>query len=190
MHRATKKVAKLYGAWALALLAIAVLGNAFSGHGEYGISTHLLLTITGLPLSLLSWYIVPNGTVLCVLAAGLIGTAQWATVAEANARWDAWRKTRRPSEPPLISSRARLRLLWVRALLAPLAAGYGLLSAYFYAWLNAAGSWPAERASLWSGVAFAFFCLFAVISVVAIVLLLRHYNSLPRLPDRDEVETP
>ena len=98
MHSATKKVAKLYGAWSLALLAIAVLGNTFSGHGEYGISTHLLLTATGLPLSLLSWYIVPNGTVLCVLVAGLIGTAQWASVAEANARWDAWRQTRLPHQ--------------------------------------------------------------------------------------------
>ena len=190
MHRATNKVAKLYGAWALALLAIAALGNTFSGHGEYGISTHLLLTITGLPLSLLSWYIVPNGTVLCVVAAGIIGTVQWATVAEANACWDAWRQTRRPVKPPRLSPRARLRLLWVSALLAPLAAGYGLLSAYFYAWLNAAGSWPAERASLWSGVAFAFFCLFAAVSVGAIVLLLRHYNSLPRIPDRDEVKYP
>lgn len=98
MHSATIKVAKLYGAWSIALLAIAALGNAFSGHGEYGISTHLFLTFTGLPLSLLSWYIVPNGTVLCVLVAGLIGTAQWASVAEANARFEAWRQTRLPDQ--------------------------------------------------------------------------------------------
>lgn len=97
MRRATKKIAEFYGAWALALFAIAALGNTFSGHGEYGISTHLLLTITGLPLSLLSWYIVPNGTVLCVLVAGLIGTTQWAAVAEVNARWETWRKAHRPS---------------------------------------------------------------------------------------------
>lgn len=57
------------------------------------------------------------------------------------------------------------------------------LSAYFYAWLNAAGSWSAERASLWSGLAFLLFCLFGVVSLVAIRLLLRHDNSLPRLPD-------
>ena len=98
MHRAAKKVAKWYGAWAFALLAIATLGNSFSGHGEYGVSTHLWLTITGLPLSLLSWY-VPNGTVLGVLVAGLIGTAQWTAVAEANACWEAWRQRRRVKNP-------------------------------------------------------------------------------------------
>lgn len=91
------------------------------------------------------------------------------------------------TKTPLLSQRAKLRLLWASSLLAPLAAGYCLLSAYFYAWLNAAGSWSAERASVWSGVAFLLFCLFGVVSVVAIRLLLRHYNSLPRLPDRDEV---
>ena len=94
----------------------------------------------------------------------------------------------RATKTPVLSPRARLRVLWASALLAPLAAGYALLSAYFYAWLNAAGSWSAERASLWSGTAFALFCLFGVVSVIAIRLLLRHYNSLPRLPDRDEVK--
>lgn len=93
MHRAAKKVAKWYGAWALALLTIAALGNLFSGHGEYGISTHFWLTITGLPLSLFSWY-VQNGSVLGVLVAGLIGTAQWTAVAEANTHWVAWRRRR------------------------------------------------------------------------------------------------
>ena len=98
MHRAAKKVAKWYGVWALTLLTIAVLGNSFSGHGEYGVSTHLWLTITGLPLSLLSWY-VQNGTVLGVLVAGLIGTAQWTAVAEANARWEAWCQRREVKNP-------------------------------------------------------------------------------------------
>lgn len=98
MHRAAKKVAKWYGAWALALLAIAVLGDSFSGHGEYGVSTHLWLTITGLPLSLLSWY-AQNGTVQGVLVAALIGTAQWTAVAEANARWETWRQRREVKNP-------------------------------------------------------------------------------------------
>lgn len=188
MHRATKKVAKVYGGWSLACFAVAALGNAFSDHGEYGVSTHLLLTITGLPLSLLSWY-MPNGTALGVLTAGLIGTIQWASVAEANARFDAWRNAC-PAKAPLLASPAMLRFLWVTAVLAPLASGYALVSVYFYAWLNAAGSWPAERASLWSGVSFALFCVFGAVSVVAITLLLRHYNSLPRLPDRDEMKHP
>ena len=95
MHRTTKWVGKLYGAWALALLAIALFGNLFSRHAEYSMSAHFLLTVTGLPLSLFSWYIVPNGTVLCVLIAGLIGTTQWAVVAEGNARYEGWRQSRR-----------------------------------------------------------------------------------------------
>lgn len=176
----------MYGGWAAALLTIAVLGNAFSGHGEYGISTHLWLTLTGLPLSLLSWY-VPHGSVAGVLVAGLVGTVQWAAVAEANARWEAWRATRRPREGALLSARAKLRLLWVTALLALPAAGYSLLSACSRVGLDAAGSSTPERASLWSNTAFALFCLFVALSVVAIVLLLRHYNRLPSLPERDEV---
>jgi hypothetical protein len=189
VHRATKKTVKWYGVWAFALVTVAALGNSFGGHGEYGISTHLWLTITGLPLSLLSWYL-PNGTVLGVLSAGLIGTVQWAVVAEANSRWEAWYQAHHPAETTLLSPRTKLRLLWTMALLSPLAAGYGLLSVYLYAWLNAAGSWSAERASLWSSVAFAFFCFFVVVSVVTIRLLLRHYNSLPPLPDQDEVKSP
>jgi TRAP-type C4-dicarboxylate transport system permease small subunit len=88
----------------------------------------------------------------------------------------------------MLSPRVRLIVLWVTALGAPLVAGYCILSAYSYAWLNAAGSWSAERASLWASAAFFFFCLFAAVSVNAIVRLLRYYNSLPRLPDRDEVQ--
>lgn len=98
MHRVSKKVAKWYGTWALTLLSIAVIGNSFSGHGEYGVSTHLWLTVTGLPLSFLSWY-VQNGSVLGVLVAGLFGTAQWTAVAEANARWKAWRQRREEKTP-------------------------------------------------------------------------------------------
>ena len=80
------------------LVVVAALGNSFSGHGEYGVSTHLWLTITGLPLSLLSWY-VQNGTVLGVLVAALIGIAQWTAVAEVNARWEAWRQSRKVKKP-------------------------------------------------------------------------------------------
>jgi high-affinity Fe2+/Pb2+ permease len=187
VHPATRRVAKGYGAWAFALLTIAVLGNSFSGHGEYGISTHFWLILTGLPLSLLSLYILPNGSVLCVLAAGLIGTVQWAVVAEANARWEQWRRSGSPRHSPFPLSRARLRILWVVALAAPLVSGYALLSAFTYVGLNASGAWSADRASWWSSTAFALFCVFLVISVVAIGLLLRHYNHLPRFLDRDQV---
>ena len=163
-----------------------MLGNSFSGHGEYGISTHLLLTITGLPLSLLSWHL-PNGSALGVLAAGLIGTIQWSVVAEANARWELRRLSRSLKQTSFLSPRATLGVLWVAALSAPLFAGYALSSAVTYAWLNASGSWSAQRASFWFSVASISFCVFSVISVVAIVRLIRYYNHLPRRPDRDEV---
>ncbi|GIK34953.1 MAG: hypothetical protein AMXMBFR45_07820 [Gammaproteobacteria bacterium] len=82
-----------------------------------------------------------------------------------------------------MSPRARLMTLWVTALVAPLATIYALLSVVFYAWLNASGSWSAERASLWSGGAFVAFCVLAVVSVAAVVKLIRHYNRQPRLSD-------
>lgn len=47
-----------------------------------------------------------------------------------------------------MSKHARI-LLWVGAVLAPFALFYALLSAVFYAWMNANGSWPAERAATW-----------------------------------------
>lgn len=184
MDVAARKVLKLYGAWSLLLLAATVLGSAFSGHGEYGITAHILLTITGLPLSLLSLHILPNGGALAVLAAGLIGTAQWVMVAEANARWEHWRKSHPLKRSPPLLSRSKLRWYWLVALAAPIASAYAFFSAIFYAWLNASGSWPPDRASLWSGVAFAFCCLFGAISVVSVVRLLRYYNSLPHLPDQ------
>lgn len=160
--------------------------HPFSGHGEYGITTHLLLTATGLPLSLLSWHILPNGSILCVVVAGVIGTVQWCSVAEANARWEHCRRSRPPARAHILSPRARLRALWAIALGTPLIAVYALLSAVTYVWFNASGHWPAERASLWANSAFALFCVFGVIAVVAIVLLVRHYNGLSRHPDQQE----
>jgi hypothetical protein len=85
-----------------------------------------------------------------------------------------------------MTPRSRITLLWFAAILGPLAAGYSLLSVVFYAWLEASGSWPKERASVWAGGAFFFFCVFAIVSVIAIVQLFRHYNSLPHLPDHEE----
>ena len=94
MFRPMKKVLALYGSWALLWLAIAVLGSAFSGHGEYGICAHLILAFTGLPLGLLSLH-APNGTALGVALAGVIGTAQWCAVAELNHRWERWQSARK-----------------------------------------------------------------------------------------------
>lgn len=184
MHSAAVKVFAFYGAWSLLLLAITLVGSTFSGHGEYGITAHFLLVATGLPLSLLSLHVLPNGGTLAVLVAGLIGTAQWMVVAEANFRWERWRQSHPRRRSPITLSRAKLRTVWVTAFAAPIAAGFALLSTVSYAWLNASGAWSAEHASLWAGVAFAFFCLFGVVTVLCVALLLRHYNSLPHLPSQ------
>ncbi len=93
MARSTIKVIKMYGAWILIWFSIAAYGSFFTSHGEYGVSSHLWLTISGLPLSLVSWFITPHGTVIGTLVAGVGGFVQWVAVAEVNARWDAWRKS-------------------------------------------------------------------------------------------------
>ena len=82
MKSVTKKVAKLYGGWSLLWLCCAGYGVLFTNHGEFGVSAHLWLIISGLPLSLLSLQIMPNGSVLAVLVAGLIGLLQWSVIAE------------------------------------------------------------------------------------------------------------
>jgi len=94
MPQPAKKVLALYGGWSLLWLAVAAWGNTFSGHGEFGISSHLILAFTGLPLGLLSLH-VPNGTILGVAVAGAIGTAQWCAVAELNRRWERWQSARK-----------------------------------------------------------------------------------------------
>lgn len=96
MNTTTKKAATLYGAWVVICVGAAFLGNTFAGHGEYGLSAHFVLTLTGLPFSLMSWRILPNGSVLATSAAGAIGFVQWLLVAEANARWESRRKSRYP----------------------------------------------------------------------------------------------
>lgn len=95
MQPVTKRVATLYGGWALLWLSVAFFGNALAGHGEYGITAHLTLSFTGIPLAPLSWHIHPNGSVLGTLAAGAIGVLQWCAVAELNARYNIWRSSKK-----------------------------------------------------------------------------------------------
>lgn len=94
MPKPVKKVLVLYGGWSLLWLVVAACGNTFSGHGEFGISSHLILTFTGLPLGLLSLH-APNGTVIGVAVAGVIGTVQWCAVAELNRRWGLRKSARK-----------------------------------------------------------------------------------------------
>jgi len=81
MSKSTKIVSITYGAWAIAFFLIAILGKLFTGHGEFGISAHLWLTLTGMPLSFISWAL-PHGSVYGVAVAGIAGFIQWFAISE------------------------------------------------------------------------------------------------------------
>lgn len=87
MSKRTKWVVLAYGAWVLIWSCIATYGAFFKNHGEYGVGSHLWLTITGLPSSLLSWFIAPHGTLIGTIVAGLIGLIQWGVIVEGYVRW-------------------------------------------------------------------------------------------------------
>jgi hypothetical protein len=87
MSKNTKWVVIVYGAWVLIWSFIATYGALYTNHGEYGVGSHLWLTITGLPFSLLSWFIAPHGTLIGTLTAGLIGLTQWGLIVEGYVRW-------------------------------------------------------------------------------------------------------
>jgi hypothetical protein len=89
----TKIVATIYGIWVCFWLAIAIYGALFTTHGEFGVSAHLWLILTGLPISLLSLE-VPNGSVLGVLVAGIFGLLQWCVAAEVGSNWFTQRKSK------------------------------------------------------------------------------------------------
>lgn len=86
MMKYTKIVAAIYGIWFLFWLSIASYGALFTNHGEFGVSAHLWLIISGLPNSLFSLSIKPNGSVFAVIVAGVIGLLQWCIIAEVIAR--------------------------------------------------------------------------------------------------------
>jgi hypothetical protein len=90
----TIKVAKWYCIWICFWVLVAIYGNTVKGSAEFGLGAWVWLTISGLPLSLLSWYIEANGSYFCIFMVGAIGLAQWCVVAELNARYDAWRKSK------------------------------------------------------------------------------------------------
>jgi hypothetical protein len=76
-----------------------------------------------------------------------------------------------------MSPRTRLLVLWAGAILGPLATAYGLLCVVFYAWLEASRTWSTDRAARWASGAFAAACLFALVSIIAIVKFVRHYRA-------------
>ena len=60
-----------YGAWCVLWIMLAVFDVA-----EARISAHLVLAITGVPLSLISLYL-PNASMQGIIAAALLGLVQW-----------------------------------------------------------------------------------------------------------------
>ena len=88
MSPITKKIALFYGLWALFCIFLSAVGYGDSKAG------HLYLTFTGLPLALLSFHIIPNGSVFATFVAGVIGWLQWCLVAEANSKFNTWRKSK------------------------------------------------------------------------------------------------
>jgi len=89
MGRVTILVAAGYLAWVVVCVFITVLKI-----GDAGVNAHLALVFTGLPSALLS-LVLPNGTLLAVLVAGLLGIVQWAAVAELIHRWASQRRASR-----------------------------------------------------------------------------------------------
>jgi hypothetical protein len=81
VHSRTRRFARFYAVWILIALMLATIGwgDQKAGHG--------LLILTGFPLSLLSMQLLPHGSVLATLCAGLLGCLQWCVVIELDARW-------------------------------------------------------------------------------------------------------
>ncbi len=65
----------IYAAWAFTMFMVALYGQHHEV-GEYGISAHLWLTITGLPSSWVSWAL-PHASLFAIVVAGLAGCLQW-----------------------------------------------------------------------------------------------------------------
>lgn len=73
----------MYITWTLLAFFVALYGYYFTSHGEYGVSAYLLLTITGLPSSLISW-LLPHGSISAVFVSGLLGITQWFLIFKAT----------------------------------------------------------------------------------------------------------
>jgi len=80
MKSKTKKVALYYGLWVLLCVVLAAIG-----YGDHK-AGHIYLIFTGLPFSLFSLGIIPNGSTLATLVAGAIGWLQWCLIVEISLR--------------------------------------------------------------------------------------------------------
>ena len=62
---------------------------------------------------------------------------------------------------------------------------YFVWATIFYAWMNANGSWSAEKAAPWAYGSLALAVVFFVLAIYIIVKLIKYINSLPKF-DVDE----
>ena len=70
-------------------------------------------------------------------------------------------------------------MLWAGAISGLPVSGYLLMSAVFYAWLNAAEPerWPVEKAALWAGSAFILGILCFGFFIYCVVVLIKASNT-------------
>jgi hypothetical protein len=87
MHRTAIIVAIGYGLWVVLAILSTVLHI-----GDGGVAAHLALVFTGPPAAILSLYL-PNGTLLGVIAAGVLGWVQWTAIAQFASRSLSRRRT-------------------------------------------------------------------------------------------------
>jgi hypothetical protein len=76
-------VAGGYSAWVILCVVMTVFHI-----GDGGTAAHLALVFTGPPAAILSLYL-PNGSLIGVSAAGVLGLAQWVAIAELTSRWSS-----------------------------------------------------------------------------------------------------
>ena len=77
-----------------------------------------------------------------------------------------------------VSKRKKI-ILWLGALIGLPAAGYFLMCAVFYAWLNASDPtrWPPQRAGVWSGGSLILAVTFFVFFIYSVVKLIKQNNQ-------------
>ena len=81
MQSVTKKVALYYGLWVILCVTFTA-----SGYGD-SYTGHIFAIVTGLPLSIISLEIIPNGSAFATFIAGLLGWLQWCIAVEFISRW-------------------------------------------------------------------------------------------------------
>ncbi len=113
------------------------------------------------------------------------GTLAWQEIVRGLISWPNWalKRTRRALRlakalgvPANMTKRSRT-LLWLGAVLSPVASFFAFWSGVFYAWMNASGSWSAERAAMWAYPCFALALVFLALFGWCVWRLIRLSNA-------------